>query len=397
VFTASASSSAVEGSFDVVVERLAASHKLASTGYSGSDAVVGNGTLTLAVGGVSFSVTIDDDNHTLAGVRDAINEASGNTGVAATVIHVDNGLGGTVSRLVLTSRETGSEGPITVSVVDDDGNHTDALGLSALAYDPDAGTPVTHLNELRAARDALIYIDGEAVTRSSNTVSDAIEGVTLTLKGVSETDALGDPVPASLSVAVDTSRAQALIQGFVQAYNGVVTAIGQVASYNAATGRATALFGSSTVRSLQASLRAELTRPLAGAPAGLSTLTALGITTGADGKLTIDPAKLGEALAGGLDSVSQLFAGEGGLAGRLGDRVSAYTDSDGLIQASTDGLSARIKDLTSQREVLDRRMESLESRLMRQFTALDELVTRLQSSGTFLTQQLASLPSYSSN
>ncbi len=391
VFTASASSSAAAGTFDVVVERLAQSQKLVSGGFASSGTAVGTGTLTLSVGGDSFSVAVDAGNHTLAGIRDAINGASDNTGVSATVVNVDDGLGGTVAKLVLTSATTGTAGAVTVTVADDDGNPTDATGLSALAYDPGAGVPVTNLSLLRAAQDAKLYIDGQPVTRSSNTFDDAIAGVTLTLRGVSEEDASGDPVAAALSVDVDRAAATGLIQGFANAYNAVVDAIKQVASYNATTRQATALFGDATVRSLQASLRAELGRAVAGLPAGLASLAEVGVTTGADGKLTVSSTRLESALNSDLTAVANLFAADGGYAKRLDDLVSAYVDPDGLLKARTDGLDARVKDIDQQRDALDLRMASLQARLLKQYTAMDSLVAQLQTTGNYLTQQIESL------
>ena len=391
VFTVSASSDAVAGTFEIAVEQLAQSHKLLSQGLASSGAVVGTGTLSISVGSEAFTVTVDSASNTLAGIRDAINGASDNTGVSATIVNVDSGQGGSVAKLVLTATKTGSAGAITVTATDDDGNNTDPLGLSALAYDPGAGTPVTNLSELRPAQDARILIDGQAVTRSTNTISDAIDGVTITLKGPSETDTNGDPVAAVLSVQIDEAAATGLVRGLVTAYNAVVDAIKQVASYNATTRQATSLFGDSTVRGLQSSLRGELNRAVSGLPAGLASLADIGIRTGADGKLSVDSTKLEAALRSDLQGVANLFAGDGGYAKRLEDLVSAYVESDGLIEGRTDGLSDRVKEINKQREALDRRMQALEARLLKQFTAMDELVSRLQSTGSYLTQQLSSL------
>lgn len=395
VFTVSAGSTAAAGSYEVEVLQTAQAHRLMSGGFADAGAVVGTGTLTLAVGGESFNVVVDDSNKTLAGLRDAINEAAENTGVGATLVNGDDGLGGTVTRLVLTATETGLANAIQVTAVDADGNHSDAAGLSALVYVPGVGG-TTNLTGLRAAQDAVLRIDGNpalpdpggiTVTRATNQISDAIEGVTLTLAKASP----GTNV--ALAVAVDPSAAKGLVQGFVTAYNQVLDAIRQVASYNAATGQAMSLFGDSTVRGLESRLRAEVTNAVASAPGGLARLLDIGISTGENGNLAIDSADLDAALDADLESVAGLFAAGDGYANRFEALVSAYIDSDGAIAARTDGLDARVKDIAAQREALERRIESLEARYLRQFTALDELVSRLQSTGSFLTQQLASLQS----
>jgi flagellar hook-associated protein 2 len=398
VFTASATSEAVAGSYDVQVERLARSHKLISTGFASRDSEVGTGSLTITLGGESMTVDVASDGNTLERIRDAINGASGNPGVDAGLITVfDDALGASVSKLVLTARETGEASAITVTVQDNDtgvenpDGDTDMEGLSRLAYD--AGAGVTNLDEVRAAADALLWIDGEKVTSSTNTVEGAIEGVTLTLKTTSDEGDLGALVPATLEVAVDPGAARGLVQGFVTAYNTLRDAIAQLDSYNAATGQASVLFGDSAVRGLGLGLRRALSDPVAGLTGAYTSLAAIGVTTGADGKLAIDATRLDAALSADLPGIANLFASSEGLGQRFTDLVAAYGDPAGILEARTDGLDRRVEDITAQRETLARRMESLEARLLKQFTAMDELVARLQSTSSFLTQQLASLQS----
>lgn len=397
VFTASAATSAAPGTFDLVVQQLAQSHKLISKGYASADATVGTGTLTISVGGSSFSITVDGSNGTLAGIRDAVNGASDNTGVAASIVRVDDGAGGTVAKLVLTATVTGTEGSLTVAVDDADGKDRDTAGLSALAYLPSARpTAIRNLTELRAAQDAKLTIDGQTVTRSGNTVDDAIDGVTLTLTGLSGKDASGAWKSSTLAVAIDPSAAAERVQGFVTAYNAVVDAIRSVASYDAATREATALFGDSSVRGLQSRLRAELSRVVSGLPAGAASLAEIGVTTGRDGKLQLDQAPLDGALNSDLEAVANLFAGEGGCAERLDDLVSRYLDADGIIESRTEGLNGRLEAIEAQREALERRMESLEARLLKQYTAMDTLVAQLQTTSSYLTQQLELLKTQTS-
>lgn len=392
VLTAAATGSAVPGGYDLQVERLAQAHKVLSGGFTGADEAVGTGTLTVAVGAASMTLTVEAGNGTLAGIRDAINAASDNPGVTATLISVYDDLAGTsVSKLVLTARETGSASAITVSVADDDtselnpGGDTDAAGLSRLAS--------PNLAQVRAAQDALLWLDGQKVVSATNTVEGAIDGVTLTLKAASGRDDLGALLATTLEVAVDQQAATGLVQDFVKAYNSLVDAFKAVDSYNASTRQASALFGDSAVRALSTSLRRGLSEPVDGLAAGLSRLVDIGVSAGADGKLSVNSTRLGAALARDLEGVGQLFAGEGGLASRLDDLVSGYLDAGGILKARTDGLDSRVRDINRQREALALRMEALERRLLKQFTAMDELVAQLQSTSSFLTQQLSSLQS----
>jgi flagellar hook-associated protein 2 len=392
VFTVSATSSAAAGSYEIQVERLARGHKVLSPGIATSDEALGTGTLTVSVGGASMALTIDASNNTLAGIRDAINGAADNPGVTATLISVyDDVAGASVSKLVLTSRETGAASAISVTVADDDTSglnpdgDTDLDGLSRLAS--------PNLTELRPAQDALVWLDGQKVVSASNTVEGAIDGVTLSLKGVSPEDDLGAMLPATLDVTVDEESATALVEDFVAAYNGVVDALKSVDSYNASSRTASALFGDSVARALSGGLRRALSDPVEGLPEGLSRLADLGVTAALDGKLTVNGSKLGAALARDVEGVGRIFAGDDGLATRLDDLVSGYLDAEGILKARTDGLDRRVKDLNRQREALAIRMESLERRLLKQFTAMDELVAQLQSTGNFLTQQLSTLQS----
>jgi flagellar hook-associated protein 2 len=377
-FTASASGDAAPGRFSIEVVQLASAQKLRSQGFSDEASAVGTGSLTISVGETAFSVTIDESNNTLAGIRDAINSAADNTGVAATIVNVDGGSGGTESRLVLTSEHPGSSSVITVAVKDDDGDDSDDAGLSRLTSD--------HLIELDPAKDAQITIDGQIVTRSSNTISDAIDGVTIELLS----EAPEGEGPADLRLSQDNSVAGAAINKFVEGFNTLVDVLNQIASYDADTGQAGSLFGDSAVRNVEFQLRRLLGSRLAES-GSIQGLADIGITTDDTGKLSVDSATLDRAIQDDVDAVAVLFAGDDGLAGRLDRLVAGYVDSGGIIEGRTTGLTDRIEDISDRREALNRRLTSLEERLMAQFSAMDALVGQLQATGNYLEQQFTAL------
>ncbi|MCG8323947.1 MAG: flagellar filament capping protein FliD, partial [Thiotrichales bacterium] len=180
VFTASVSGTPGNATYQVEVQTLAEAHRVISNGFTNSETVVGTGILTIKVGSDAFSVTIDSANDTLAQIRDAINASTDNTGVTASIVNVDDGVGGTESKLIFTAKETGTANKITVTVDDDDLNDTDMNGLSVLVYDPD-GSGVSNASEANAAVDSVIVIDGQKITGSSNTVTGALNGVTINL------------------------------------------------------------------------------------------------------------------------------------------------------------------------------------------------------------------------
>jgi flagellar hook-associated protein 2 len=376
LFTASAGTGAVPARYEVEVLELAQAHKLVSGAFTASDATVGTGTLTIAVGNASFSIEIAEGQGTLAGIRDAINAAAGNTGVAATIVNAADG-----SHLVLTAEETGSENVLTVTAELGDG------GLAALAYDP--GNGVAGLAEIAAAADARLLVDGFEVVSSSNSVTGVIDGVTIELVAAAPGE------PADLVVANDESAVQATIKKFTDAWNELVAQFDKLTAFDPASGIAAPLQGDASVRAMQMQLRRELGVDIGSADLPFGMLSEIGIQTDVDGKLTLDDAKLAEALAEDFRGVGQLFANpDGGFAVRLHGLVEDLLASDGMVATRTDGLNDHVESLNEQREALDLRLAALEERLLRQFNALDSLLGQLAATSNYLAQQLANLPTY---
>jgi len=376
--SASATSSSVPGSYDIEVELLASAHRLASDPFVTSDTVVGTGTLTVTAGsGGAFALTIDDTNNTLAGIRDAINDADNNTGVLATII---NGVDG--SRLVLTASNTGLTNPITVTQTGGDG------GLVPLVYDP--LNLITNLTEVDPAQDARILINGFAVESASNSVSGAIDGLDIEL--------LAANLPGEttgLTVSYDQSGAREAVTQLVDAYNAFLDATSELASFDPEAQTRGPLFGDTTLRTLQFQLRQELTAAVAELTGPFDNLVDIGITTDLEGRLSLDAAKLDAAFVADFDAVGVLFSDETqGIAKRLDARIEPYLAGGGLLDARTDGINASIELIGERRETLNTRLIAVEERLFRQFNALDTLLAELQSTSGFLTQQLDNLPGF---
>lgn len=372
LFTASASTQATQGQYDIEIEQLAQAAKLTSNSGDFAEAsdVVGTGTLTINFGSESFSLTIDESNNTLAGIRSAINNAEDNPGVTATIVSSDNG-----PRLVLSSDNLGSSNAITTVATDNDaGDGNDLARLNALENNVNS----------EAAKDAVIYVDGQKVTRNSNSFSDVIDGVTLSL-AKAEVGTV-----EKLTISRDESATKTKINSFIKAYNALATTTGQLSSYNADTGAAGQLLGDSTLRSVQSQIRQAITSSVSGLDFG--TLAEIGITTDENNNLVLDEEKLDQVLATDYASVSGLFSSETGVANKLNTILEGFVGSEGLLNTRTDGIESSIGRIDDQREQLAVRLESVEARYRAQFTAMDILVGQLQGIGDFLTQQLASLP-----
>lgn len=385
VFTASVSGSVAASTYQVEVQTLAEAHRIISDGYTDADTVVGTGELTIQVGTDSFSVTIDTDNDTLAEIRDAINTADDNTGVSASIINVDDGMGGTESKLILTSNETGTDNEIVVTVDDDDLNDIDASGLSALVYDPD-GLGVTNAIEANAAVDSVIEIDNQTITSSNNTVSGAIEGVTINLLQAKPGETF------DLKLELDKSKITSAVKVFVDNFNILSGLMRNLSAFDAETGSAGVLLGDITLQTLNTRIRRELTETVDGLTGDISNVVSLGITTNADGSLTFDSSKLSDAIDTNVDQVKDIFSSDDGIARQLDNLLEEFLGSSGVLQGKTDGLNNTLKDIDESLVSLQLRLDKMEEQMLARFSALDVLISQLNSTSSFLTRELANVP-----
>ena len=377
IFTASAGASAAPGRYAIEITTLASGHKIRSDAFASDDTVVGSGTLTISSDSEVFTVDIASPNDTLAEIADAINSSEFNTKVLATIVNSVDG-----AHLVLSSSETGASSAITVQVAGDP-------GLDTLIYDPIGGT--TNMTEVTAAADADLLIDGLQVTSSSNVIEDAVEGVIVDLVSANP------GTTYDLTVNYDTDGAREKLREFVDAYNNLLTTLASQTSFDVETLQASALFGESSVRNLVSDIRSTTGGIISGTASSFSSLIEIGISTNLDGTLSIDEAAVSDAFAQDFDDVGRLLSDEVGFASTLDDLVSSFLAPTAALETRTDGLELLIDDITDQREALDRRMFALQTRLNAQFSALDTLISQLDSTSAFLGQQLANLPGFTTN
>jgi len=282
-------------------------------------------------------------------------------GVTATLVNGDAG-----QVLVLNSSKTGSAGALTISASGGDG------GLSVLATS--GGT----MTEVTAAQDAVVQVDGITRTSSSNTVADLVDGVTLTLTKAKPGEAF------SLDVGSDASTLKAAMLGFISAYN---TALGALRTQSAAGGEgktAGPLSGDAAPRAITASLRNTIGNNYA-------ELSAMGLKTAVDGSLSLDGMKFDSVLAANPSAVKNLLGEDADFGKNMRDMLHNYVGAQGLLSDRGKTLDDRMKSVTQQRTALDARMERLEATYRRQFTALDAMMAQMQSTSSYLTQQLGAL------
>jgi len=381
-----------EGNYTVEVQQLAASQTLATGAYASSDALVGQGSLSIQLGtigsdGTSFtagsssavniSVSATD---TLANVRDKIN--SSGAGVTASILNDGSG-----SRLVLKSTNTGAANAFTVTATDSDGNNTDASGLSRISYDP--SLPSSQMTKPVSAADAKATINGLPVSSSINSLTEVLDGITLKLGAVT-TGAV------TLTAKSDTDSIKKAMTTFVDAYNKLNSYLADQTKYDASTKVAGVLQGDSTANSIRSQMRSIMSSST-GASATFSRLSDIGFDIAKDGTLTINDSKLTSSL-GNLAEVKKLFtntdlstAGNDGIASQLRSLTDGMLNSTGMLTTHTQGIQSSITRNEDRQAQMQTRIDQYEARVRAQYTALDSTMSTLNNLSSYLTQQLTAM------
>jgi len=361
ILTAGASSTAAPGSHSIDIsqagQQLAQAHKMQSATQTTSTTQTGAaGTMQISLAsGSSFSITIDSTSDSLEGIRDAINNASDNFGVTATLV---NGTSG--SQLVLSANSTGTDNAIALS--DTSGNVAATLAMT----------------DYQTAQNAIFSVDGIQVTSQSNTVTNAIDGVTLNLKSVG-TGA------TTLTVAKDIESIKQSVQGFVDAYNSLHETMKCL--------RVGKLSGDNVLLSMESQIRGVFNTTPNGLTTSLKYLSEIGITTDDQGNLSLYSSDFESALNNDFGGIAELLANnDQGYIYRLESLATSFLDSNGLIDSRKDTLNNQSSNIDDRKANVEYRLELLEKRYRKQFTALDTLMTNLTATGNYLTQQLSYLP-----
>lgn len=339
VASISATSNAVPGSYSLEVTQLAQSQKLNAAGQVSSTAAIGSGAATtlsfdfgtisggtFAAGkytGATFTsagnglktVTIDASNNSLSGIRDVINQAG--LGVTASIV---NDGSTTPYRLSLTSTLPGAANSLKISVAGD------AALSNLLANDP-AGTQ--NFFETSTAQNALVKIDGISVSKPSNTITDAIAGVSINLL---KTNA---GTPTSLAISNDTSAAAAAVNSFVKAYNDANSTLSAATAFDKTNNKAAILNGESSIRNLQNTLRGVINNAVPGGTSTVTRLSQIGVSVQKDGTLAVDNTKLQAALTNNFSDVASVFS----VVGKTSDALTSFVNSTSKTQAGAYNLT----------------------------------------------------------
>jgi flagellar hook-associated protein 2 len=390
--TASAASTAKPGSYTVEVSQLAQAQALSSGSYGSSASVVGTGKFTLELGTTAAGVftpksgalptllTIDSSHQTLAGIRDTINASS--SGVTASIV-----TSGGTSRLVLRS-PSGADSSIRLTATDDDGNSTDAAGLSALAFDPAAiAGSGRNMTETQGALDAKYTLNGLALASATNSPTDVVDGLTLSFSKLTT-------APVDVSVAIDSTGLRKNINDFVTAYNGLNTLIKAQTLADPTGANKGALQGDFTARALVSALSDTLHGSVSGL-IGPASLSAAGIELQRDGSLRVNDTRLTPLLST-PDKLSQLFsqaqsgsdANSRGIALRFKQWTELLTAGTGVLAGRTQGLTQSVTANQKAQDTQQARLTATEARLRAQYQRLDTQMASLNAQMKKMTSSL---------
>ncbi|MCS4249805.1 flagellar filament capping protein FliD [Pseudomonas sp. BIGb0164] len=364
VSTVTLGAGASAGSYLLVVNQLATASKISTQNYpAGAKSVVNSGTtattLEISQSGKSYGVSVAP-GATLQQVRDSINAQYSSAGLSANILTDSNG-----SRLVVTSTNTGAGTDITLG-----GNSGLQANTSVVG-----GPPV----------NAKYTIDGAAQESKSNTLSDAISGVSIKLTALSPLPSgVNDPSAARTASTITVTRSndtlKSSVKGFVDTYNALMTAIGTETKVTTnADGSTTpsALTGDATMRSLQQALRSELNAM--GGSGTLKSLAQFGVNTDSTtGKLSIDDKIFGAAILTNPTDIGGIFNGDTGLLARMKSATDSYALSNtGVLASRSTTLTNNLKDLQTQQDDLTARMAALKTSLTAKYTTMNNLVAQL--------------------
>ena len=383
---------ATPGNYSVAVSRLALGQTISSSALA-SSSTLGAGMLTIELGsyggGVpptsftgksgapAISLAIGEGESSLAALRDRINAAG--AGVTASLVSDASG-----TRLSLRSKDTGAENAFRISVAESNDDGVASTGLSALAFDAtDAGSPMLRT---ASAGNAELTVNGITLSSASNTLTNVVDGLTLSLQKTTTSD-------VDITVAPDTASVKTALTGLVEAFNTLASFLRSQTAYNADSKTGGALQGDQATLALQSQLRSVLNESSSGS-ATWSRLSEIGLALKSDGTLETNASKLDNVL-GNLGELKKLLATDGlgsadsGFARRFKRLSDAALGNDGVFQSRTDSIQASVSRNSKSQDAVQRRLTLTEARMRAQYSALDTTMASLNSLSSYMTQQIA--------
>lgn len=377
--TASASSTATPGSYLIRVTQLAQSHQITNKGATAVSSVTtdivggASATFTFRVGtGTNQTVTLSA-TATLEDLQTGINDLG--AGVTASIVNAGSETT-PAYRVILTATASGASNGVTIVA---DGTTLDFTN----------GGGTGGVDTLQAAQDAIAIVGDPTLNpmtlqRSSNAITDAIPGVTLSLLTTTGSSTV------SVNVARDNGVVKENIKKFAAAYNEIVKFVNERTTYDVATKKGALFFTEPTAKGFLSQLRQALSAPVSGLTT-YSSVGEIGFKTERDGAITVDDAKLDSVLNTNYGAVKSLFINQTtvtGVAQRINAAIDAIDDiSTGALTVRKNALTKQVSNLTSEIDRKEDALSAYEEALKRQYAALDSLLSRLKGQTTFLQSQ----------
>jgi flagellar hook-associated protein 2 len=448
ITSGSASSTATAGTYSLTTNRLATTHKVASTkNFTDNSTLVGAGKFTLSVGSTETEITTSAST-TAGDLRDLINNSganvtanlvTGDSGTKLVLTAKDSGQGvaayGTEAATILGSLTTVSGGTNTTLSHEKFTDANEVVGSGKLAINVNGTTTeldfsdtnttlqnvVDGINNATPALGITASIDSNRLKIVTNNTSDTVSYAAIDsaadsadftkLAGfsTSEVEIDGQKVTTTsnkitsaisgltinllktgtttLTVARDTSSISSAVDKFVSAYNALNSKIKTLTAYSATDKTGSVLTGDATIRSIQNQI-SSLVFGTGNSTSKIDTFADLGVSFSTDGSMTANSTKLQNAIDTDYASVVSTLGNYGTSFKSLAKNL---TTSGGLLTSRTDGLNLSVKNYEAQRASLELRMTAIENRYKAQYTALDTAVASMQKTSSFLTQQLAKM------
>ncbi len=362
-FSVAVDGESVEGSYEIEVTQVAKSDQWVGLGFADKDTDAGmTGSLSFDYDGTS--TTIDTTGMTLTEIATEVNEVDGLTAYV-----MDTGDASSPYRLVVQGNDRGTDYGVDFSA-------SDATVAATLGFDDTANRTVQ-------ASSATLSINGVSVSSDSNTVTDAVPGMTLTLTGLTTS-------ATTVEVSSDPDAIQTKVESFIDAYNEVANFISTNSIYDTDKGIRGAFVGESGVRRVSQGMATIVTAEYTALSQSYDSLGLLGIETTSTGTLTIDSDKFQEVLLAEPDQVAELFTSEDGFIAAMKEQLDVYTDStSGSLSVRKDSIEERITSLNDDVDDLQTRLDRMEERLRKQFTSMETTMAQLTGAQSFILNLLS--------
>jgi flagellar hook-associated protein 2 len=356
---ASVSSTAMPGGMTISVKALASAHQVVSTGQTLSTTDLGAGTLTFRIASATADVVITPTTNTMAGLAEAINAS--NQGLSASVV---NDGSGTPYRLVVNSTKTGAANAITSLV--------GSGGFAALV--PNLGA----MQQITAAADAEIRLGnpttGLKLNSASNTMDQAVPGVTLSLKAIADN--------IDVTVSQDAASTRSTVQGLIDAVNSAQDYYSSNSRFDVATKIAGALFGDYDLRSKLGDVQRELAKTFSAQPSGFQSLADIGVTSDGSGKMSLNATVFDAKLAENPTAVSNLFTAASAAAYKPLETLTRSVD--GTMALKQTGIEDQIKSYAERIAAVDARQVQRQAYYQAKFLAMEKTIASMKSQGDSL-------------